>query len=95
MIVATRGERVEVGIRELKNNLSKYLDRVQHGGEVIVTDHGHPVARLTTLDERTTKLADLVAAGLVQPPTNQARQRPARRVAAGGSVSDLVAEQRR
>lgn len=36
MDVAT--QRAEVGIRELKNGLSKYIDRVRAGEEVIVTD---------------------------------------------------------
>ena len=38
MAVAT--SRVEVGVRDLKNNLSRYLDRVKDGEEVIVTDRG-------------------------------------------------------
>ena len=29
---------IEVGVRELKNNLSRYLDRVEQGEEVLVTD---------------------------------------------------------
>jgi prevent-host-death family protein len=37
---------VEVSIREMKNNLSKYLKRAQAGEEVIITDRGRPVARL-------------------------------------------------
>lgn len=37
---------VTVGIRELKNNLSRYLRRVQAGERVMVTDRGNPVAEL-------------------------------------------------
>jgi prevent-host-death family protein len=37
---------MEVSVREMKNNLSKYLKRAQAGEEVIVTDRGRPVARL-------------------------------------------------
>lgn len=85
----------EVGIRELKNGLSKYLERVRAGEEVIVTDRGRPVARLSTIDESTDRLADLVAAGVVRAPTQKARRRPGRRIEAEGSVSDLVSEQRR
>ncbi|HET7057616.1 MAG TPA: type II toxin-antitoxin system prevent-host-death family antitoxin [Nitrospiraceae bacterium] len=36
----------EVGVRELKNRLSRYLKRVQAGEEVIVTEHGRTIARL-------------------------------------------------
>jgi prevent-host-death family protein len=85
----------EVGIRDLKNGLSKYLERVRAGEEVIVTDRGRPVARLSAIDESTDRLADLVAAGVVRAPTRKTRRRPSRRIDAKGSVSDLVAEQRR
>jgi prevent-host-death family protein len=85
----------EVGIRDLKNGLSKYLERVRAGEEVIVTDRGRPVARLSAIDESTGRLADLVAAGVVRAPTRKTRRRPSRRIEAKGSVSDLVAEQRR
>jgi prevent-host-death family protein len=85
----------EVGIRDLKNNLNKYIDRARAGDEIIVTDHGRPVARLSALDRSTDRLAELVAAGVVRPPTRETRHRPRRRIKAAGSVSDLVAEQRR
>lgn len=35
-----------VGIRELKGNLSAYVKRATAGEEIVVTDHGRPVARL-------------------------------------------------
>lgn len=93
MAVATT--RSEVGVRELKNNLSKYLERVCAGEEVVVTDRGRPVARLSAIDASTDRLADLVEAGLVRAPTRATRGRPPRRIQAKGTVSDLVAEQRR
>lgn len=37
---------IAVGIRELKNNLSKYLGLVRRGEEVLVTDRGVVVASL-------------------------------------------------
>jgi prevent-host-death family protein len=84
-----------VGIRDLKNNLSKYIDRVRSGEELVVTDRGRPVARLSAVDSSTDRLAELVAAGVVRAPTRRSRDRPRRRIEAKGSVSDLVAEQRR
>lgn len=93
MDVATT--RAEVGIRELKNGLSKYIDRVRAGEEVIVTDRGRPVARLSSVDASEDRLADLVAAGLVRPPASRERHLPKRRIKAKAPVSDLVAEQRR
>jgi prevent-host-death family protein len=93
MTVAT--SRVEVGVRELKNNLSRYLVRVQDGDEVIVTDRGRPIARLSSLDASTDRLAELVASGAVRSPRQTTRHRPRQRIKAKGSVSDLVSEQRR
>ena len=37
---------MEIGIRELKQQLSKYLDQVEAGAEIIVTDRGQPKARV-------------------------------------------------
>jgi len=35
-----------VGVRELRQNLSKYLERVKRGETLAVTERGHEVARL-------------------------------------------------
>lgn len=35
-----------VGVRELRQNLSKYLDRVKAGNDLVVTERGQVVARL-------------------------------------------------
>ena len=35
-----------VGVRELRQNLSRYLDRVKDGETLTVTERGHEVARL-------------------------------------------------
>jgi prevent-host-death family protein len=93
MNVATSAH--EVGVRELRNHLSRYLERVQEGHEIVVTDHGRPVARLAPVDPSTDRLAALVASGAARPPKTSERTRPARRIKARGPVSDLVAEQRR
>jgi prevent-host-death family protein len=84
-----------VGVRELKDHLSRYLERVRQGEEIVVTDRGNPVARLTSIDASTDRLADLIASGVVQAPTARSRRRPRGRIVAEGTVSDLVAEQRR
>lgn len=93
MAVATSP--VEVGVRELKNNLSGYLRLVRSGEDVIVTDRGRPVARFSAIDHPNDRLDDLIAAGAVRPPGSRTRSRPAKRIEATGPVSDLVADQRR
>ncbi len=44
---------MEVGIRELKNHLSRYLERVRDGDEVVVTDRGRAIARVGAVRRRT------------------------------------------
>ena len=85
----------EVGVRELHDRLSRYLQHVRDGGEVVVTMRGHRVARLVPVDELD-PLADLRARGLVREPTAARSPRARRaRLKAANSVSDLVADQRR
>lgn len=56
-----------VGIRELRENLSKIVRRVRRGEVLDVTDRGQPVARLVPLGPSAGSLADLVAEGKVRP----------------------------
>jgi prevent-host-death family protein len=85
----------EIGVRELHDQLSRYVRHAAEGGEVVVTMRGQRVARLSPL-ETEDPLADLRARGLVQEPARRKRQlRGRKRLAVSGSVSDLVAEQRR
>jgi prevent-host-death family protein len=56
-------ERMRVGIRELRQNLSVYIHRVLEGSTFEVTEHGHPVALLGPLPEGSTALGRLVRQG--------------------------------
>jgi prevent-host-death family protein len=95
MNVATIPRSTEVGIRELKNRLSTYLERVQAGEEFVVTDHGQPIARLGGLDPQVDQMAELIAAGIIRPSTRK-RALPTSRVALSGvSINQLAREQRR
>jgi prevent-host-death family protein len=85
---------MDVGIRDLRDNLSRYVDRVRGGDELVITDRGSAVARLVPM-EGGRKLDRLIAEGVVTPAAKRRRTRPARRVSARGPVSDLVADQRR
>jgi len=91
MTLRARG--YEVGVRELHDRLSEHLERVEQGAELVVTRRGRPIARLSAVDGED-PLEDLVRRGLVTPPDRPRGARRAR-VKARGSVSDLVAEQRR
>lgn len=50
-----------VGVRELRQNLSRYLERVKAGEGFIVTERGEEVARLTPSARYETPLARLIA----------------------------------
>ena len=82
----------EVGVRELHDQLSRYVRHVADGGEVVVTIRGRRVARLAPV-ETDDPLADLRARGLVADPSRE--WRPRARARPRASVSDLVGEQRR
>ena len=48
-----------VGVRELRQNLSRYLDRVKEGEALIVTERGREVARLIPSGPSVDPYADL------------------------------------
>lgn len=49
-----------VGVRELRQNLSRYLERVKRGETLAVTERGREVARLSPSGPGDTPLARLV-----------------------------------
>jgi prevent-host-death family protein len=83
----------EVGVRDLHDRLSEHLDRVERGTSIVVTRRGRPIARLTGVTGED-PLEELARRGLITPPGRSRRDRRAR-VKPRGSVSDLVADQRR
>jgi prevent-host-death family protein len=66
-----------VGVRELKNSLTRYLRRTKQGEEVIVTERGNPIALIQPIKRADkavsleAKLARLAAEGLVTLPTQK------------------------
>ena len=84
---------MDIGVRELRDGLSRHLAIVREGHTITVTDHGRPVARIVPVDAPT-NLERLIGEGKVTPATQ--RKRPRRTpVKAAGAVSDLVDQQRR
>jgi prevent-host-death family protein len=84
---------VSIGVRELRDTLSRQLAEVQAGHVITVTDHGRPIARIVPIGVPT-KLEQLIAEGKVTP--GRARKGPRTPpVSAAGMVSDLIDEQRR
>jgi prevent-host-death family protein len=58
-----------VGVRELRQNLSVYLERVIAGERLEVTDRGNPVAMLIPIRPGATLVERLVAEGRAIPAT--------------------------
>lgn len=66
---------------------------VRQGGTVVVTDHGHAIARIVPVGVPTA-LERLIAEGRVRPARKRKQPAP-EPVAAMGLISDLVEDQRR
>jgi prevent-host-death family protein len=64
------------GIAALKANLSRYVDAVKGGQEVVITERGRPVAKLMALrpaERRESRRERLARAGLLQPGSGRIR----------------------
>ncbi len=91
-----------VGVRELKNRLTYYLNLTQGGDNVIVTDRGRPLAILHSLEtiEETAgaeeRLISLAGKGLVRLPNANSRisKSPPQKIT-GKPVSEMIIEDRR
>ncbi|MBI2895339.1 MAG: type II toxin-antitoxin system prevent-host-death family antitoxin [Deltaproteobacteria bacterium] len=85
-----------VGIRELKNSLSAYLERVRAGETMTVSDRGRPIALIVPLGgpvEHT--IRDLVRAGRLSWAGGKPQGSSRPPVVRGRPVSDAVIEDRR
>lgn len=81
-----------IGIRELRDGLSRHLADVRDGDEIIVTDHGRPIARIVPFGKES-GLEKLIREGLVTLPKGPRRPLP-EPIEARGTVSDLIKDQR-
>ena len=60
---------IAAGIAELKAGFSEYLARVKAGEEVLITEHGRPIARIVPLAAAETPgIEELVRAGILRAP---------------------------
>ncbi len=86
-----------VGVRELRQNLSKYLDRVKAGEGLTVTEHGRTVARLVPAGPVADQYRELVELFGATVPTESLATIAARlppRSAPAGTTDALLAEGR-
>ena len=86
-----------IGIRELKENLSRYMKRVKTGERIIVTDRKKEIAIIMPLEKKTNeeKIYQLIQRGMACWSGGKPQGMPNRIVSRGDSVSDAVIENRR
>lgn len=91
---------ITVGVKDAKNNLSRYLARVKKGEEVQITERGKPIARIIKEGQGTSSarkaLRLLVDKGLIVLPSlsiDKERLNPVD--VPGKPVSEIVLEDRR
>ncbi|MDE0351875.1 MAG: type II toxin-antitoxin system prevent-host-death family antitoxin [bacterium] len=82
---------MDVGIPELKANLSEYVRRAAGGEEIVVSGRGRPVAKLVGLG--TSMLESGVAEGWITPPT-RSNLTPAVYYRASLSTGEVIDEDR-
>ena len=83
----TRKNRL-VGVRELRQNLSVYLDRVKGGETLHVTEFNRVVALLVPLPaEKLSPLERMVREGRAIPPKGSLKDRPRPKPAPPGTPS--------
>jgi prevent-host-death family protein len=88
---------VEAGIRELRENLRSYLDRVKNGDTILVTERGRPIARIVAADADEA-FERLVRAGIITPAKRSKRPIDLEglpRLRGRPTLSDILIEQRR
>lgn len=86
-----------VGVRQLRQNLSRYLDEVKAGSTLVVTERGREVARLVPSGVRDSPLGRLAAERGATLPTAQLADIKPRRRARGkpsGEVLDDLRDER-
>jgi prevent-host-death family protein len=91
----SRGRPDQVGVRELRQNLSVYLRRVKAGETLEVTEHGQTVARLIPQPAATlSPLQRLIAEGRATAPTSHIKDIPPPLKLDGVSLSEILQQMR-
>ena len=83
---------MDVGIRELKEHLSDYVERASRGELIRITLRGRPVATLGPLPG-VDRLREGIAEGWVTPGVDEPPV-PVTRVAATTTIADVLEEDR-
>jgi prevent-host-death family protein len=87
---------MDVAVSELRAHLSDYLERARGGDEVVITDRGVPIARLTGVSAAPL-LEQLMQDGTIGRPGAAVRPKASgrKRPKTARPLSDAVTDQRR
>lgn len=87
---------MDVGVSELRAGLASWIQAARAGEDVVITEHGIPVARLVGT-ESASGLEELIKQGIIARPSAPVRAKAGvrKRPKSKGSVADLLVEQRR
>ena len=86
---------MHVGITAFRSNMSRLLNEIKSGGEIILTHRNRPVARITGINVKSI-IEQLEREGLVKPPRSKTRTKATgrKRVPIKGSLSDIIIQHR-
>jgi prevent-host-death family protein len=79
-----------VGVRELRQNLSVYLDRVKAGESLTVTERGAEVARLVPMPAGGSSIDTLIAEGRARPASGDLAELGTPPAVEGESLSETL-----
>ena len=89
---------IVAGVAQLKAKLSEYLARVRAGEDVLITDHGQPVAKIVPAVTDEEHLAELERKGLIRLGTGRLPEgffdMPRPKVEGPGVVEAVIEERR-
>ncbi len=84
---------MDVGVRELKQNLSAYLERAARGESIRITDRGVPKAMLGPVPGAA-RLEEGIAKGWITPPESRGAATRIRRARGVARTDETLAEDR-
>ena len=89
-----------IGIRALRDGLTRHLARVRRGARLLITDRGTPIAILAPYGkgergESSARLAAVLASGHVNPAARPFRPDPSLVRGRGKPASEILSEDRR
>ncbi len=81
---------MEIGVRQLKQHLSEYLDRAERGQIITITDRGRPKVLLVPLPGGGDRLADGIAEGWITPAAHSRPRGAPRRFRSVEPIIDIL-----